>query len=130
MKKKEYDEKIHEIIDEEVFKLITSPYAFLSLDWKTQRDMLVKMAGGAVTDGEIAGKIKKIFDLRPYAIVKRFGLKNPIFDAARLVLNEKQMVFVKACHILGTCRSSSHCLPTFRSRFEQNFSFLPLKKCV
>jgi S-adenosylmethionine synthetase len=30
-------------------------------------------------DGEIAGKIEKIFDLRPSAIVKRLGLKNPIF---------------------------------------------------
>lgn len=30
-------------------------------------------------DGEIAQKIRKIFDLRPYSIVKRFGLKNPIF---------------------------------------------------
>ena len=32
-----------------------------------------------MTDGEIAERIKKIFDLRPYAIVERFGLKNPIF---------------------------------------------------
>jgi len=36
----------------------------------------------ALTDGEIALKIKEIFDLRPYAIVKRFGLKNPIFRRA------------------------------------------------
>ncbi len=27
-----------------------------------------------------AEKVKEIFDLRPYAIVKRFGLKNPIFE--------------------------------------------------
>ncbi len=32
-----------------------------------------------MTDGEIANNVKKIFDLRPYAIVERFGLKNPIF---------------------------------------------------
>ncbi len=31
-------------------------------------------------DGEIAEKIKKIFDLRPYSIIKRFGLTNPIFE--------------------------------------------------
>ncbi len=36
---------------------------------------------GALTcDGEIAEKVKQIFDLRPYAIIKRFGLKNPIFQ--------------------------------------------------
>ena len=32
-----------------------------------------------MTDGEIAARVKKLFDLRPYAIVERFGLKNPIF---------------------------------------------------
>ncbi|MEI6820742.1 MAG: methionine adenosyltransferase [Bacteroidota bacterium] len=40
----------------------------------------VKDAKGIVlTDGEIAKRINKIFDMRPYAIVTRFGLKNPIF---------------------------------------------------
>ena len=33
----------------------------------------------ALSDGEIARRILQIFDLRPFAIVKRFGLKNPIF---------------------------------------------------
>jgi S-adenosylmethionine synthetase len=32
-------------------------------------------------DGEIAQKIEQIFDLRPSIIVKRLGLKNPIFRA-------------------------------------------------
>ena len=34
-----------------------------------------------VSDGEIANMIGEAFDLRPHAIVKRFGLKNPIFEA-------------------------------------------------
>jgi len=33
----------------------------------------------SLSDGDIANKISAIFDLRPYAIVKQFGLKNPIF---------------------------------------------------
>ncbi len=32
-----------------------------------------------LTDGEIAKRISKIFDLRPYSIIERFGLKNPIY---------------------------------------------------
>jgi S-adenosylmethionine synthetase len=32
-----------------------------------------------LTDSQIADKIKDLFDMRPAAIVKRFGLKNPIF---------------------------------------------------
>ena len=32
-----------------------------------------------MTDGEIAQHISKLFDMRPYSIVQRFGLKNPIY---------------------------------------------------
>ena len=31
-------------------------------------------------DGEIAARVARLFDLRPAAIVRRFGLKNPIFS--------------------------------------------------
>jgi S-adenosylmethionine synthetase len=34
-----------------------------------------------LSDGEIAARIDGLFDLRPSAIVKRFGLKNPVFEA-------------------------------------------------
>ncbi len=34
----------------------------------------------AESDTEIANKVAEIFDLRPNAIVKRFGLKNPVFS--------------------------------------------------
>ncbi|MCQ2306221.1 MAG: methionine adenosyltransferase [Bacteroidales bacterium] len=37
--------------------------------------------GNMLNDAEIAERLKTLFDLRPYAIVKRFGLKNPIFEA-------------------------------------------------
>ncbi|MCR5696805.1 MAG: methionine adenosyltransferase [Marinilabiliaceae bacterium] len=33
-----------------------------------------------LTDGEIAQKVLGLFDMRPYAIVERFGLKNPIYE--------------------------------------------------
>ena len=35
--------------------------------------------GNMLSDGAITGIIKDFFDLRPYAIIKRFGLKNPIY---------------------------------------------------
>ena len=34
----------------------------------------------ALTDGEIANKVNKIFDLRPYAIEQRLKLRNPIYQ--------------------------------------------------
>jgi len=36
--------------------------------------------GSLMKDYQIANIIKEMFDMRPYAIVKRFGLKNPIFQ--------------------------------------------------
>jgi S-adenosylmethionine synthetase len=35
--------------------------------------------GKVLHDGEIAENINKLFDMRPYSIVQRFGLKNPVF---------------------------------------------------
>ena len=35
----------------------------------------------SISEGEIAERIARLFDLRPAAIVRRFGLKNPIFEA-------------------------------------------------
>ena len=37
--------------------------------------------GSVISDSDLAKKIDKLFDLRPYSIIKRFGLKNPIFEA-------------------------------------------------
>jgi S-adenosylmethionine synthetase len=37
--------------------------------------------GKTVTDGEVAERVSKIFDMRPSAIVKRLGLKSPIYRA-------------------------------------------------
>jgi len=35
--------------------------------------------GNPISDGAIAKIIKDMFDLRPFAIIRRFGLKNPIY---------------------------------------------------
>jgi S-adenosylmethionine synthetase len=35
--------------------------------------------GNILHDGDIAESIIKLFDMRPYSIVRRFGLKNPVF---------------------------------------------------
>ena len=36
--------------------------------------------GKKITDADIADKVNAVFDLRPYAIIQRFGLQNPIFQ--------------------------------------------------
>ena len=38
-------------------------------------------SGHPLTDGQIGEKVQQLFDMRPYSIVRRFGLQNPIFSA-------------------------------------------------
>ncbi|MEG0188115.1 MAG: ATP-binding protein, partial [Algoriella sp.] len=49
---KEFSSKIAEISEESLFKLITSPSSFESLDWKKKREVLVSIAG-EVSDEEL-----------------------------------------------------------------------------
>ncbi len=56
--------------------------------------------GNIMKDSEIARVVETIFDMRPFAIVKRFGLKNPVFERTasyghfgRDVVVEEQEVF-------------------------------------
>lgn len=53
MKKSEYEKKVATLVSEDVFKLITTPAAFLTMDWQKQRAMLMKMAGD-VSDRDVA----------------------------------------------------------------------------
>lgn len=54
VKKKEYDDKVNQIISEDVFKLLTNPRYFNEkLDWKKRRELLFEIAGD-LSDQEIA----------------------------------------------------------------------------
>lgn len=52
---KEYEQKVSEICDEQVFKLITNPLFFTAQKKDFQRGMLIKLAGD-VTDQELIGE--------------------------------------------------------------------------
>lgn len=53
LKKAEYDAKVAAIIPEDLFKVITDPYYFLTLHWKAQREYLLTMAG-KINDADVA----------------------------------------------------------------------------
>ena len=50
---KEFQLKVSEILDENIFKLITSPFAFNKLHWTEKRKVLTEIAGD-ISDEEIA----------------------------------------------------------------------------
>ncbi len=56
---------------------IAEPLSIYVDTCRSERPAAIK----GMTDGEIARRIGKLFDLRPAAIVRKFGLKNPIFEA-------------------------------------------------
>lgn len=49
----DYKERVNNIIDENLFKMVTNPMYFATMDWKVQREQLFAMAG-RVDDAEIA----------------------------------------------------------------------------
>lgn len=49
----DYQARVHEVIDETVFKMITNPAFFINMPWKQQREQLFLLAG-TITDTEIA----------------------------------------------------------------------------
>ena len=51
----DYKTRVNNIIDETIFKMVTNPLFFASMDWKTQREQLFAMAG-RVDDADIAGE--------------------------------------------------------------------------
>jgi len=53
LSQKEFGNKVSEILDENVFKLITSPTAFNALKWQDRRNVLIKVAG-EISDADLA----------------------------------------------------------------------------
>lgn len=49
----DYQARVHEVIDETVFKMITNPAFFINMPWKQQREQLFLLSG-TITDTEIA----------------------------------------------------------------------------
>ena len=70
VKAAQYQAEVADIIEEQLFKLITNPNYFPSLKWETQREILLRIAGG-VTYEEVAADRKDFL-----AIIKQLGGKD------------------------------------------------------
>jgi DNA repair exonuclease SbcCD ATPase subunit len=51
----DFNARINELVNDNIFKMITNPMYFPTLDWKLQREQLFQLAG-TITDAEIAAK--------------------------------------------------------------------------
>ena len=74
---KEYQERIGNILDENVFKMVTSPTHFTSLKWNVQREFLFTMS--EVKDEDVPGKFSHI-------------LGKDLEDLKKKIANEKKRI--------------------------------------
>lgn len=51
----EYDKRVKDIVDSNVFKMLTNPAFFVGMKWQLQREQLFQLAG-TITDAEIASQ--------------------------------------------------------------------------
>ncbi len=65
VKMAEYEKYIHDLVDEKIFKLITSPLEFNNLPWKDRRSSLLEIVGDVsdINVIESSDKLKKLGDL-------------------------------------------------------------------
>ena len=64
LSEKEYQNKVNDILNENLFKLITNPFAFAGLKWQEQRNVLTNIAP-TISDQELIQNdkdIKKLFE--------------------------------------------------------------------
>lgn len=65
VKKKDYDNRICELININAFKLVTSPFEFANLQWQARRNMLLEMCGD-VSDQDV---IQSDVELAPLSTI-------------------------------------------------------------
>jgi len=86
MNLKDYQAKVAGIIDEEVFKMITSVTFFNTLHWEQRRNMLTSMVQGKVNNEEIISGNQKFKDL-----LDKIGSKSLKDYKAQLSAERKQL---------------------------------------
>lgn len=82
-----------------------------------------------ISDSEIADKVRTIFDMRPKAIVERFGLKNPIFSETAAYGHMGRDPFKKAVEVQYVDLTEENGSKVeIRKREKQEFEFFAWEK--
>lgn len=88
-KKKDFDEEIKSIVDENVFKLLTNPSQFnTQLHWKERRELLLEIAGD-ITDEEVVETNKDLGKLLESLNGKSIEDHKKIIAAKRKEINDR-----------------------------------------
>jgi len=89
VKKKEYDEKIAEIADEEIFRLLTDPRYFNEvLHWQKRRELLLEVCGD-VSDAEVIASKKELSKLADILGNRTIEQHRKVIQARRSEINKE-----------------------------------------
>ncbi len=89
VKKKEYDEKIAEIADEEIFRLLTDPRYFNEvLHWQKRRELLLEVCGD-VSDAEVIARKKELSKLADILGNRTIEQHRKVIKARRAEINKE-----------------------------------------
>ncbi|WP_142783392.1 AAA family ATPase [Changchengzhania lutea] len=101
MKASEFSSKINAIVDENIFKMITSTTAFNSLHWLKQRDVLIDMAGN-ISDIEVLDAISNIENKSEVLKLTNVLNSSKSIDEYKKELNSKVLKSKKELQTLPT----------------------------
>jgi len=88
-KKKEYTETVASLVDEEIFKLLTSPSYFNEqMHWKDRRNLLLEIAGD-VSDEEVIAADKKLVKLSDILGNRSIDDHKKVIAAKRKEINQE-----------------------------------------
>ena len=88
VKLKEYQDRIASIIDEETFKLLTSPTYFNSLHWQKRREILLSMCGD-VSDGDVIESDGQLADLPGILGARTLDDHRKVVEAGKKAINDR-----------------------------------------
>ncbi len=82
-----------------------------------------------LTEGEIANRVSEIFDMRPRAIVERFGLKNPIYSETAAYGHMGRESYQKDVTFIETeVKTVGNITTTIQKEVKRKVDFFPWEK--
>lgn len=118
--KKEYTAKVAEIVDEEAFKLLTSPTYFNEhLDWKKRRAILLEIAG-EVTDQEVINSKSELSKLNDFLSGKSIeDMKKIIASRKKHINDELEKIPVRIDEIVKMTPEADIDVEALKSKVQQ-----------
>lgn len=98
----EYNKYIHELVDEKIFKLLTSPLEFNNLPWKDRRTALLEIVGDVSDENVIASseKLKRLGSLLNDRSVEDF--KKTVSNKRKLLNDEIDKIPVRIDELVSS----------------------------